>query len=81
MSKRPTLVALEAEPPAVGAIGLLEDLLEQVKQGMISSLAVAVVFRDGSGDQHWTFAPSTMALIGSADVLVHRLIAEALDGD
>lgn len=79
MSRRPTLVALEAEPPAVGAIEKLQDLLKQVKRGEISSLAFAVVLRDGSGDQNWTYAPSPLALIGAVAMLQHRLLAEQLE--
>lgn len=76
-----TLTRLEAEPPAVGAIELLQGLLKRVKKGEISSLAFALVLRDGSGEQEWTFAPSPLALIGSVGCLENRLIAEQFDGD
>lgn len=79
MSRRPTLVTLDAEPPAVGAVAMLQEMLRRVKQGEISSLAIAAVLRDGSGEQDWTYAPSAAALIGSVAVLQHQLIKEELE--
>ncbi len=72
-------VVLDAEPPGIGIIELLQELTAQAKAGELSSIAVAIVFRDGSADQRWSFAPSGAAQIGSAAMLVHRLSSDNLE--
>jgi hypothetical protein len=73
------LTVLDAEPPGVGIADLLEEVTELANAGELSSLAIAMVYRDGSGDQRWSHACSSAALIGSAAVLLHRLIRGELE--
>ena len=74
------LSVIEAEPVGADVIDRLEELLEKARAGEISSVAAAVVYRDGSTGSCWSSAPSFGLLIGSTAVLQANLIA-MLKGD
>lgn len=73
------LTVLDAEPPGTGILELLSELGKLAKANQLSSVAVAVVYRDGSADQLWSHACSSAALIGACAVLTQRLIGEELE--
>lgn len=67
------LHAIEPEPLAPGLVELVEQVRDLVAAGGVSSVAVAIVHRDGTMQALWTEAPSMGLLIGSATRLVHKL--------
>lgn len=72
------LRVLDAEPPGQGVVERLEEALEKARAGEISSIALAVVYRDGSVSGSWSDAPNRMLLLGSLSRLAYRV---NLDGD
>jgi len=72
------LHAITAEPAGEEVVAVLERALEQARAGEISSVGLAVVYRDGSTQQAWSSPPSIGTLIGSTARLVYRL-NQALD--
>jgi hypothetical protein len=68
---------LEAEPVGADVITKLEEALEQARKGEFSSVALAVVHRDGTVNRSWSKAPSLSLLIGSVARLEAALIREA----
>lgn len=67
------LTPLDSEPPTDDVIEKLEGLLEVAREGRISSVAIAVVYRDGTTGDSWSKAHNIGTLIGSVSVLWHRL--------
>jgi hypothetical protein len=72
--KSAQLKLLHPEPPINGVVPLLEDLLEQARRGELSSIAVAIVYRDGASGRGWSKIPSHAALLGSVARLQHCLL-------
>ena len=68
------LHVLDAEPQGEGIVKMLEEALERAYAGEISS--AAIVNRDGTTQQMWSFLPSFGLMIGSAMRLVHKLNLE-----
>lgn len=68
-----TVRVIEAEPHGSGIVEMLEDWLKEARGGRISSLALAVVHRDGAISAEWSEAPSMPLLIGAASRLTWRL--------
>lgn len=68
------LHVLTAEPLGDGIIKLLEESLQQAREGKISSVAIAMVDRDGCSESAWSYVPSYGLLIGAVARLQHRLI-------
>ncbi|MDB5707868.1 MAG: hypothetical protein JWN66_4984 [Sphingomonas bacterium] len=66
------LRVITAEPPGEGVIDLLEAALERAKKREISSIALALVDRDGCCESGWSFAPSQTILVGAISRLLHR---------
>lgn len=75
----PVLTVLESEPAGTGIIELLEGLLERANNRELSSLAYAIVLRDGSAEHDWSYAPTPATLVGSIGLLQHALCAEQLE--
>jgi hypothetical protein len=64
----------ELKPPGnEGIEEMLEHLLEQVRDGNVSSMAVAWVTRDGRVANTWSEAPNFGAMLGSVNRLAHHL--------
>lgn len=57
----------------------LEDVLAMAKEGKLSSVAIAYVYRDGSSGAVYSRIPSLPALIGSVSILTARLQKIVLD--
>jgi hypothetical protein len=68
------LKVIDAEPLGEDVIAKLEEVLETAKTGKISSLAIAVVYRDGTVGRCWSTASSLSLLIGSIARLQGSLI-------
>lgn len=58
---------------------VLDDVRERIERGELSSIAVAMVSREGSTAQVWSKLPSIGTMLGSVSVLHHRLIDKLLD--
>jgi hypothetical protein len=71
------LRVIEAEPPSADAIERLEEALVSAKEGRVSSVAIAIVYRDGSMGRAWSACPSLSCLIGAVTRLQHGLLEEA----
>lgn len=74
------LEVITAEPPGKGVIEILRETLSQAEKGDISSVAVAVVYRDGNTSSGWSKVPSFSTLIGAIARLQAKLIRE-VDGE
>lgn len=66
---------LDSAPISDATVPLLEDMLERAKAGQLSSVAVAVVYRDGSTGDAWSNPPSVATLIGAVTIMQTRLVA------
>ena len=71
------LVQLDAEPIGSDVIEKLEEVLTAARDGKISSVAFAVVYRDGTTGRGWSKPPSLSLLIGSIARLEAALIRRA----
>jgi hypothetical protein len=68
------LHVLDAEPIGKGVISLLEDALQAAKAGEVSSVALALVRRDGTMGQAWSDAPSLSCLVGAVTRMQFALL-------
>lgn len=68
---------LESEPPAANVIEPLEEALAEARDGRLSSVALAVVYRDGACGASWSELPSHAAMLGAVSRLAHRINLEA----
>jgi hypothetical protein len=72
------LKAIDAEPaPSPDIIERLNEVCQQITDDKISSVAIAVVYRDGSTGKSWSTAPSLSLLIGAVERLKSALVREA----
>ncbi len=69
---------IEAEPIAADLVERLEQALALAREDKLSSVAIALVYRDGSTGDAWSQPPSMGALIGATALLQAHLI-QALD--
>lgn len=65
---------IDAEPLGTQVVERLEETMAAAKRGELSSVAIAVVYRDGSTGTCWSEAPSIGLLIASTTRLQHRLL-------
>jgi len=76
---RPFLHALDPEPAvSPDVIEHLTMLCDWVRDDEVSSVAIAIVTRDGSMRTVWSKPPSYPALIGAVERLKYRLM-QAID--
>lgn len=71
------LAVLEPEPASANVIATLEDALADAREGRISSVAIAVVYRDGVAGASWSDLPSRTAMLGAVSRLTHKINLEA----
>lgn len=64
---------ITAEPLGEGMIEMLEEIMAEVREGRISSLAVAQVYRDGTTCARWSHLPSYGMMLGAVTRLLHRI--------
>jgi hypothetical protein len=77
----PDLHVLDSAPIADGVIEKLREALDEAEAGHLSSVAIAVVYRDGATGTSWSSPPSTGTLIGAVTLLQARLARLILDED
>lgn len=70
------LTAIEPEPVAIDVIETLEAWLALAREGQLSSVAIAAVYRDGSSGDGHSFIHSIGTQIGAVAILQARLIAK-----
>jgi hypothetical protein len=73
----PELRVLDAEPPGQAVVKVLKEALTRARKGEISSVAVAMVERDGTADWEWSHVPNNSTLIGSIERMKADLIRDA----
>lgn len=73
----PSFSVLDAEPVGESVVKLLENIMLRAQKGELSSVAIAVVERDGTADWDWSQAPNTSTLIGSVERMKADLIRSA----
>jgi hypothetical protein len=61
------------EQPGEDVIATLEKALDMARNGELSSVGVAYVFRNGRGGQAWSSIPNVSLMIGSAARLLHHM--------
>jgi hypothetical protein len=71
---RPELRVLDAEPVSSDVVCRLEEALGFAREGRISSVAIALVYRDGTSGQCWSNAPSLSCLIGAVERMKYGII-------
>ena len=74
-----TLRAIEPEPLAEGIMDVLEPVLEAIKEGRVSALACAVVYRDGCPDWAITFMPNVSTMLGTIDRMHAEIVRESIE--
>jgi hypothetical protein len=67
------LIAIEAEDQAADIIDTLERVLEKARAGELSSVAVALVYRNGSVGHRRSALPSFPVMVGALNRLIHKL--------
>lgn len=67
------LVAIEPEGVDADLIERLEHALEKARGGQVSSVAIALVYRDGSTSTAWSSPPHWAALLGAVHHMAWRL--------
>lgn len=77
----PDLHVIEAEPEANDIAEKLRAALADAEAGRLSSIAIAVVYRDGATGNSWSKMPSIGTLVGSVALLQARLQRLILDED
>lgn len=65
---------ITAEAPASGAQELIDELQSQLDRGIISSVAVAIVYRTGETQAAFSDLRSTATMLGAVERLRHRLV-------
>ena len=73
---KPDLRVIDAEPAGSSIVERLEEALEAAKEGRLSSVAIACVYRDGSTSNTWSALPSVPLMIGAVTRLQHELLEE-----
>lgn len=74
------LTVIPSEPQGRSVQATLKAVLADAKAGAISSIAIAIVHRDGGVAEAWSELPSVPAMIGATARLLHSLNRE-MDGD
>lgn len=67
------LHAIEPEDLAENVVEKIEEVLKLAKAGEISSVAFAIVYRDGRTGGKWSRLPSIGLMLGSISRLAHKL--------
>lgn len=73
----PRLIPLDPEPLGEGIISRLEECLELAREGRLSSIAIALVYRDGAAGHRWSELPNRVTMLGSISRLAHKINRQA----
>lgn len=71
------LAVLDPEPASANVIETLEEALAEARAGRVSSVGVAIVYRDGVAGASWSDLPSRAAMLGAVWRLGHKINLEA----
>lgn len=78
MKKRANLRVIDAQPAvSPDVIDRLTEICKEVTDDKVSSVAVAVVYRDGTTGRSWSTPPNTSLLIGAIERLKAALLRAA----
>ncbi len=75
------LIPLDSEPAADGVVERLEEVLAKAREGRISAVAIAIVYRDGSTGDCRSKLPSIGTMAGAVSVLLNRICRIITDKD
>ncbi len=67
------LHSITPEDPAEDVVATLERALATARAGDVSSVAIALVYRDGRAGHCWSRLPSFLAMMGSIDRIKFKL--------
>ncbi len=62
------------EPAGEDVIARLEEALEAARAGKVSSIALALVYRDGNTGSGWSYVQNWSLLIGAVTRMQARMI-------
>lgn len=68
------LEVIEPEGVSPDLVETIERVLEKAKAGELSSVGIAVVFRDGSTDTTWSKPPTFATLLGAVNIMAWRML-------
>jgi hypothetical protein len=72
---------LTSEPPGEDVVERLEETLALAREGKISAVAIAIVYRDGSTGDARSKLPSIGTMAGAVSVLHQRICRLITDKD
>ena len=75
------LIPLDSAPVGEGVVERLEETLALAREGRISSVAIAIVYRDGSTGDCRSTLPSIGTMAGAVSILHSRLCRIITDKD
>lgn len=75
----PDLHVLETEPIGEDVVAKLEEALSEAREGKLSSVGIALVYRDGSTNWCHSKAKSVATLVGAVSRL-HAALVRKMDG-
>lgn len=75
------LIVIPSEPVDSSVIERLKETLAAAEEGRISSVAIALVYRDGSTGDCRSRLPSVGTMIGAVSILHNRLCRIITDKD
>lgn len=73
-----SLISIDAEPAGGDVVERIEEVLAMARAGELSSIAMALVYRDGSIGHCRSRAPSRGLMLGALSRCMHKL-NEAMD--
>lgn len=80
MARKPRLRAISPEPRDASVIDTLEDVLAEARKGEISSVSLAIVYRNGETGTAWSALPRQSVMLGAVGRLQFA-IARQLEED
>ena len=75
MNRARNLTVIDPEPLAANLVDRLEALVEQARTGELSAFAAAVVYRDGTTGDAWSYLPNDSLMIGAIETMKARIVA------
>jgi hypothetical protein len=76
---KPKISVIPSVDTSASVVERLEEALVEAKADKIGSIAIAVIYRDGSTGACWSKLPSYSAQIGAVTVLQQRLVQAILE--
>jgi hypothetical protein len=70
---------LSAEPPGKDVLAIIKEVLAEAEAGRLSSVAIAVVYRDGATGNCWSSPPNAGLQIGAVATLQAKLMRAVIE--